>query len=176
VTSLSSNSLCHYDKTSLLLKSYTDCISFPLSYLFHQSVAIEVFPEWLKYLKIKSLCKKGEELCISSHRLISILTECSKIFEKFIFQRVSDLSLSNIRVSEQFVFRRSLLSDYALFSFTEEILSAFVSKMHVGGISYDWQLKYFISERESSEQKGIYVHKRIISIMAGTKTRACCRE
>jgi hypothetical protein len=54
------------------------------------------------------------------------------------YKRVSDfLNLNSILAGEQFGFRKNLSTDKALFSFTEEILSALNNKMHVGGISCD---------------------------------------
>jgi hypothetical protein len=54
------------------------------------------------------------------------------------YEGVSDfLNLNSILAGEQFGFRKDLSTDKALFSFTEEILSALNNKMHVGGISCD---------------------------------------
>jgi hypothetical protein len=54
------------------------------------------------------------------------------------YKRVSDFSnLNNILAGKQSGFRKNLSTDKALFSFTEEILSALNNKMHVGGISCD---------------------------------------
>jgi hypothetical protein len=100
-------------------------------------MAVGVFPEWLKYSKVKPLYKKGENSCISNYRPISLLTAFSKIFENM-YKRVSDfLNSNNILASEQFWFRKSLSTDKALFNFTHEILSALNNKMRVGRISCD---------------------------------------
>jgi hypothetical protein len=101
-------------------------------------MAAGVFPEQLKYSKVKPLYKKGEKPCISSYRPVSLLTAFSKIFEKVIYEAVSDfLNSNNILASKQFGFRKSLSTDTALFNFTDEILSALNNNMHVGGISCD---------------------------------------
>jgi hypothetical protein len=101
-------------------------------------MAAGVFPERLKYSKVKPLYKKGEKSCISNYRPITLLPAFSKIFEKVMYKRVSNfLNLNNILAGEQFGFRKNLSTDKALYSFTEEILSALDNKMHVGGKSYD---------------------------------------
>jgi hypothetical protein len=101
-------------------------------------MAAGVFPEGLKYSKVKPLYKKGEKSCISNYRPISLLPAFSKIFEKVMYKRVSDfLNFNNILAGEQFGFRKNLSTNKALFSITEEILSALSNKMHVGGISCD---------------------------------------
>jgi hypothetical protein len=52
--------------------------------------------------------------------------------------RVSDFLNSNsILAGVQFGFRKNLLTQKAIFSFTEEILSALNNEMHAGGISCD---------------------------------------
>jgi hypothetical protein len=139
IHSLKSKSLCGYDEISTtLLESCADYICLPLSYLCNQSMAAGVFPEQLKYSKVKLLYKKGEKSCISNYRPISLLPAFSKIFEKVMYKRVSDLlNLNNIFAGEQFGFRKNLSTDKALFTFTEEMLSALNNKMHVGGISCD---------------------------------------
>jgi hypothetical protein len=86
---------------------------------------------------VKPIHKKGEKSCISNYRPISLLTAVSKIFEKVIYKRESDFLNSNILANEQFGFGKSLSTDKALFNCTDEILSAFNNKMHVGGISCD---------------------------------------
>jgi Notch-like protein len=66
--------------SSKVLKSCVDYISIPLSYHCNHSMAVGMFPERLKYSKVKPLYKKGEKSCISNHRPISLLTTFSKIF------------------------------------------------------------------------------------------------
>jgi hypothetical protein len=59
----------------------------------------------------------------------------SKIFEKFMYKRVSDyLNLNNTLAGEQFGFRKNLSMAMALFYFTDEVLGALNDRMHVGRI------------------------------------------
>jgi hypothetical protein len=58
-------------------------------------MAVGVFVERLKYLKVKLLYKKGEKSCMSSDRPMSLLTASSKVFEKVMCERVSDFLNSN---------------------------------------------------------------------------------
>jgi hypothetical protein len=81
-----------------------------------------VFPERLKYSKVKPLHKKRVKnypYLITDQ--FSLLTAFSKIFEKVIYERVNDFLNSNILASEQFGIRKSLSSDKALFNFTHGI-------------------------------------------------------
>jgi hypothetical protein len=64
-----SNKKCGYDEISTtVFKICSDYISFPLSYLCDQSMAVGVFPECLKYSKVEQLYKKGETYSISNYR------------------------------------------------------------------------------------------------------------
>jgi hypothetical protein len=54
--SLKSKALCGYDQISTNpLRSWADYISVPLGYLCSQLMAVGVFPECLKYSKVKPL-------------------------------------------------------------------------------------------------------------------------
>jgi hypothetical protein len=65
-----------------------------------------VFPEQLKYSKLKPLYKKGEKSCMSNYRPISLLMAFSNIFEKVTYKTVRDiLNSNNIHAGEQFGFR-----------------------------------------------------------------------
>jgi Notch-like protein len=52
-------------------------------------MAVGVFPELLKYSKVKPLYKKGGKSCIYNYRPISLLTVFSKTFEKVMYKRVT---------------------------------------------------------------------------------------
>jgi hypothetical protein len=54
------------------------------------------------------------------------------------YNRVSNfLKSNNILAGEQFGFSKNLSTEKVILSFTAEILGAFNSKMHAGGISCD---------------------------------------
>jgi hypothetical protein len=90
INSLKWKNSCGYDQiATTLLKSCADYIIVPLSYLWTQSMAVGIFPEWLKHSKLKPLYKNSEESCISNYRPISLLTAFSKIFEKVMYKRVT---------------------------------------------------------------------------------------
>jgi hypothetical protein len=70
---------------STTLSKAADYISVPLSYLCSRSMTVAVFPSDLNIQKYK----EGEKSCISSYRLISLLTSFSKMFEKVMCKRVN---------------------------------------------------------------------------------------
>jgi hypothetical protein len=82
IHSLKSKHSCGYDEISTLLKSCADYICLLLSYLYNQSMAAGVFPERLKYSKVKPLYKKGEKSCISNYRPILLLQRFLKYLRK----------------------------------------------------------------------------------------------
>jgi retron-type reverse transcriptase len=97
-----------------------------------------IFPARLKYSQIHPIHKKGDEVDISNYRPISVLTSFSKIFEKFIFNRLyAHVSLNNILSVEQHGFRRKRCTETAIFDLTNNILQALNDSKQVGGIFCD---------------------------------------
>jgi hypothetical protein len=75
INSLKSKNLCSLDEISAkLLKTCSDYISVPLSYLCNHSFTEGTLPEGLKYSEVKPPYKKGEKSCISNYRTVSLLT------------------------------------------------------------------------------------------------------
>jgi hypothetical protein len=68
--SLKSTNLWLWWNITKLLKSSTDYISVPVSYLSNQPIAAEAFPDLLKYSNVNPLYKKGEKSCKLNYRPI----------------------------------------------------------------------------------------------------------
>jgi hypothetical protein len=93
-----------------------------------------IFPDRLKYAKIKPCFKGGPENDPSNYRPISLLTSFPKIFEKIILSRLNQhIYDHNITVSEQFGLRRQCSTTKASYVLFNEILEALNKQKIVGG-------------------------------------------
>jgi hypothetical protein len=98
------------------------------------------FPNRLKYSEIKPVYKKGDRTQIENYRPISLLHVFSKIFEKVLYKRLyNHLSLNNILAKDQFGFRCNTLTEMAIYTLTNNILSSLNTKTLVGGLFSDLQ-------------------------------------
>jgi hypothetical protein len=67
-----------------------------------------------------------------------LLTSFSKVFEKVIYNRLLEhLNSNNIFVEEQFRFRKEFTTEKASYEIINDILSALIDKLIVGGIFCD---------------------------------------
>ena len=66
-----------------------DIFSTFLCNSFHNSIKLSTFPEILKHADITPFCKKGKKDIKRNYRPESILPILSKIFEKCMFQQMS---------------------------------------------------------------------------------------
>ena len=80
----------------------------PLTVIINQIFTTGIFPDNLKTAKIHPLLKAGDPLLATNYRPISLLTSISKIFEKIIFNQLTNyLSLNNILTDSQYGFRKN---------------------------------------------------------------------
>jgi hypothetical protein len=99
-----------------------------------------VFPETLKFAKVKPLYKKEEKSEFSNYRPISLLTSFSKVTEKIIYRRLyGHLNINNTSVNEQFGFRDNLSTEIATYTLLNKILSSLNNKILVGALFCDLQ-------------------------------------
>ena len=73
-----------------IVKFTADIIKKPLTYVINQSLKTGIFPERLKVAKIIPLHKKGDKTNVENKRPISILNAFSKVFEKSIYEILSN--------------------------------------------------------------------------------------
>ena len=71
------------------VKENIDILSNVLCKSFHNSINLSTFSEIFNHADITSLYKKGKKDTKQNYRLVSILTNLSKIFGKFIFKQMS---------------------------------------------------------------------------------------
>jgi hypothetical protein len=132
------NSRGYIEISTNLLKKSSVYVSSPFNHICNRSLSSGVFPQRLKYAEVKPLFKKGERICISNYRPISLLTSFSKVFEKVIYNRLLEhLYYNNMLVTEQFGRRKNLTTEKATYELINDILSALNDKLIVGGIFCD---------------------------------------
>jgi hypothetical protein len=97
-----------------------------------------IFPEKLKYSKIKPLYKKGDKQLISNYRSISLLTSFSKIVEKVMFNRLKNhLNKYAILSPSQYGFQKNVTTDNAVYALLNEVLTVLNNKSRVNRIFCD---------------------------------------
>ena len=71
-----------YDEISTrIFKTSAPYILSPLTFIFNKILSTGIFPDRLKFSKVKRLFKKGSTTGFSNYRPISLLTSFSKIIE-----------------------------------------------------------------------------------------------
>ena len=91
------------------LKENSDIFSNFLCNSLNNSIKLSTFPEILKHTDIIPFYKKGKKDIKGNYRPVSILPNLSKIFEKCIFEQISQF-FENIFSKYQCGFRRGLSS------------------------------------------------------------------
>jgi Notch-like protein len=80
---------CGYDEVpSKMVKLTMQFISSLLIHICNRMLVTGTFPTRLKFSQILPVFKKGNRVEISAYRPVSLLTSFSKIFEKFIYNRL----------------------------------------------------------------------------------------
>ena len=120
----------------LFKKEFSKRISDIINLSFNQSV----FPNLLKIANVILIHKKGDKLDCNNYRPVSLLSNISKIFEKFMHNRLTNFLLINkLLFSHQFGFRNRYSTNHALTSLTEKIRKAFDEDTFACGVFIDLQ-------------------------------------
>jgi hypothetical protein len=121
---------CNFSASGCLLSHNTNGTYFP--------VILGIFLECLKYATVVPLHKNGDKANIASYSSISMLTAFSKVLEKAMYSRLNQhLQIYNILVTEQYGFRKGLSTQHAAYSLTNNTVTAWNNKYHVGRIFCD---------------------------------------
>jgi hypothetical protein len=89
IKSLKSTNAHGYDEIPVkILKTVSDFIISPLTYICNKSLSIGIFSDRIKYSEVRPIHKKGDKDNMSNYRPISLLPSLFKIFEKVIFIRI----------------------------------------------------------------------------------------
>jgi hypothetical protein len=130
---------CGYNQISLrITKLSAPYISSPFSYICNKILQCGVFPERLKYSIIKPIHKKGDISLLANYRPVSLLTSFSKIVERVMNNRlISHLTKHAILGPNQYGFQENLLTDNALCTLLNIILTALNNKSKAKGLLCD---------------------------------------
>ena len=102
-----------------VLKENSDIFSNFLCNSFNNSIKLSTFPEILKHADITPLYKKGKKDIKGNYRPVSILPNLSKIFEKCMFEQMSQF-FENIFLEYQCGFRKGFSTQQCLLAMLEK--------------------------------------------------------
>ena len=106
----------------------------PLTYILNQSMTEGVFPDLLKTARVIPLYKSGEKKNKNNYRPISILSFFSKIFEKTMYNYISNfMDKHNLICKHQFGFRSKHSTQHAVISLVNNITNSLDSSNIVIG-------------------------------------------
>ena len=120
-----------------------------MTYLCNISMTKGVFPRELKMANIIPLFKSGNTMCVNNYRPISILPVFSKVYEKIMFNRLSEyLKMQNILCSNQFGFREKHSSYMALVTLVDRLSEALEKGETVIGLFLDFSKAFDTVDHE----------------------------
>lgn len=161
-------------------------IKRPLTHIFNTSISTGTFPNLLKTSKCIPIFKgKGDKTLVENYRLVSLVDNFSKPFEKIICSRLLEfLDESNFFLDSQFGFRKRLSTKHAILAIINfitkhlndnkyvlgiflDVMKAFDSVDHfilysklenagVRGIVLDWFKSYFEGRFQKVFLNGVY--------------------
>jgi len=106
--------------------------------MFNLSISSGVCPNSLKIAKVIPIYKKDDSALVSNYRPISLLPSISKILEKIVHKRLYNfLNSNNLLIPNQYGFRKSHSTDYALIKLYDKIIHSLSNKEHTFGIFMD---------------------------------------
>jgi hypothetical protein len=111
-----------------------------LAMIINESFAHGIFPESLKVAKVTPIFKSGPKEHCTNYRPISLLSNISKIFEKCMFNRLSQyLEKHKVLYDLQFGFRKHHSTSHALIHTTDYIKTRLDKGELVGALFLDFQ-------------------------------------
>jgi len=123
------NSLDIFDMSCNVIKKVIDCIVCPLTYCINKCLMEGVFPDMLKLARVVPVYKKGDKMCPSSYRPISLVPIFSKIIEAIVKEQMTTyLEMFNIITNSQFGFRAKKNTIAAIEVLITKVFEAFENK------------------------------------------------
>jgi hypothetical protein len=114
-----------------LLNRVSEFICKPLAHIYNCSVATGVFPDLMKVSKSIPIYKSGSPSDMDNFRMVSIINQFSKVFEKIMFERLLEfLESNNFFYNLQFGFRKKYSTLHAVTS----IINVISKKLNEGKI------------------------------------------
>ena len=121
-----------------MLKMSGDAIIEPLFKIFKNCLKCGIFPDDWKKGNIVPIFKKGDKQNIRNYRPVSLLPNCSKIFERIIYDNMLKYFLNNNLISPiQAGFRPGDSCINQLLSITHDIFTSFDNGLEVRGVFLD---------------------------------------
>ena len=110
----------------------------PLTSLCNLSFQLGIFPNKMKVAKVLPLFKGGDDKVFGNYRLVSLLSQFSKILEKLFNKRLlSFINNNNILSEQQYGFRSKRSTSLALSELMENITNAVDNSNYAIGIFID---------------------------------------
>jgi len=137
-----------------IIKLSISLIAKPLATIVNKSFSTGTFPDLLKIAKVRPVHKNGDKSEFTNYRPISVLPSFSKIFEKLMYNRLTDyLSKHCVLYKNQFGFRPNHSTSMAVIEMTNKITAALDNKQFAVGIFID------LSKAFDTLDHQILVHK-----------------
>ena len=96
-----------FEISSIILKSISDYLAGPLTFLFNKCIEDGYFPSVFKLVKVVPIFKKGDPNCINNYRPISLIPIFGKVFEFLLKEQLySYFSSTECLCSRQYGFRK----------------------------------------------------------------------
>ena len=131
------------------MKKISDLISPAISKLINKSVNEGSFPKFLKISRVVPISKGGDPTIINNYRPISLLSNYSKIYEKFIYNQLYNYVESNkIISSNQYGFQRGKSTTDAITNQLNFIYSNLKDNNYVFSLFLDFRKAFDVIDQE----------------------------
>ena len=110
----------------------------PFTFLLNWSVEVGIFPDCLKISKVVPIHKKGNKDDVSNYRPISLLSVFEKIFERLVYNRLSEFwNKYSVLYNHQYGFRENHSTTVAIIEITDLIYKFLDEGNYVLGLYID---------------------------------------
>ena len=114
----------HDELSIALLKNISHNISAPLTQIINQSLTTGIFPAELKIAIVTPIIKKGDKQLFENYRPISLIPALSKVFEKVVYNQLSEyLDKKKLLYESQYGFRKLHSTELACLEFIDKTLA-----------------------------------------------------
>lgn len=139
INTLKNSSSTGYDEFSTKVIKYVAPIIAPvLSHIFNLCVDNGLFPDKLKISTIRPVHKKGRRDNMSNYRPIALLSIFSKVFEKIIYNSMSNfLEQNKVFTDSQKGFRKGKTINRAIYDYLSKILINLDKRLPVAALYMD---------------------------------------
>ena len=121
-----------------ILIDVLDFISEPLCNIFNRSILSGIYPRVFKIARVVPVFKSGSENDVNNFRPISTLPLFSKIFERVLFNKLSDfIDERKILNKSQYGFRKEVSTTHAILEFLHYVLKSFYQNFYCVALFLD---------------------------------------